>query len=464
MDWTRDRHTAARPRATRAAVAHSALHVSVQPRRPAFLRAPRLHGDRLRRRLGQRREVPGHPLRVARGNAMSTAPVSAVDPFSLESLTNPYPFHEELREAGPVVWLERYGIWAMARHEEVRASLMDWETFCSSAGVGLSDFRKETPWRPPSIILEADPPLHTRTRAVLTRILSAAAMKKLWATFQTDAIRLVDELVERGSFDAVKDLAEVYPLKVFPDAVGLAEDGRENLLPYGNMAFNAFGPQNDLFREAMANAQPVVSWIMSRCQRGAVIPGGLGAQIYAAADAGELTEDEASLLVRSFLTAGLDTTVVGLGNAMFCFVHHPDQWERLRQDPSLARAAFEEVLRYESPVQTFFRTTTRPVEVAGVKLGEGEKALLFLAAANRDARRWENPNRFDITRRATGHLAFGVGIHGCVGMAVARLESEIVLSLLARKVAAIELAGPAERRLNNTLRGFAHLPIRVQPA
>src|SRR5262249_24541699 len=350
LDRTRDRHTAARSRPTRAVLAHSALHVSVQPRRSAFLRAPGIQGDRLRRRLGQRREVPGHPLRVARGNAMMMTPVSAVDPFSLESLTNPYPFHEELREAGPVVWLERYGIWAMARHEDVRASPVAGDPCCPSGGGGRSDSGREMPGRPRSLIPDADPPLHTRTRAVLTRILSAAAMKKLWATFEADAIRLVDQLVERGSFDAVKDLAEVYPLKVFPDAVGLAEDGRENLLPYGNMAFNAFGPQNDLFRQAMANAQPVVSWIMSRCQRAALAPGGLGAQIYAAADAGELTEDEASLLVRSFLTAGLDTTVVGLGNAMFCFVHHPDQWERLRQDPSLARAAFEEVLRYESPV------------------------------------------------------------------------------------------------------------------
>jgi 4-methoxybenzoate monooxygenase (O-demethylating) len=395
---------------------------------------------------------------------MAMTPVSTVDPFSREFLTDPYPFHAALREAGPVVWLERYGIWAMARHEEVRACLMDWETFCSSAGVGLSDFRKETPWRPPSLILEADPPLHTRTRAVLTRILSAAAMKKLWTTFEQDAILLVDRLVERGTFDAVRDLAEVYPLKVFPDAVGLEAEGRENLLPYGNMAFNAFGPRNDLFHQAMANAQPVVSWIMSKCRRTALAPDGLGAQIYAAADTGALTEDEASLLVRSFLTAGLDTTVVALGNALFCFAHHPEQWRRLRDDPSLARAAFDEVLRFESPVQTFFRTTTRPVEVAGVHLGAGEKVLLFLAAGNRDARRWEDPDRFDVERRATGHLAFGVGIHGCVGMAVARMEGEIVLAHLARRAAAIEPAGAPERRLNNTLRGLARLPVRVRPS
>ena len=156
--------------------------------------------------------------------------------------------------------------------------------------------------------------------------------------------------------------------------------------------------------------------------------------------------------------------MVGLGNALFCFARHPDQWQRLRRDPSQARAAFDEVLRYESPVQTFFRTTTRPVEVAGVALGEGEKVLLVLAAANRDPRRWEDPDCFDITRRGSGHLAFGVGIHGCVGMAVARLEAEIILALLARKVEAIEIDDEPERRLNNTLRGLARLPIRVRAA
>src|ERR1700692_538348 len=106
-------------------------------------------------------------------------PTSSIDPFSHGFLEDPYPHHESLREAGPVVWLEHYGIWAMARHEQVRDALTDWQTYCSSAGVGLSDFRKEPPWRPPSIILEADPPLHTRTRAVLTRILSPAAINVL---------------------------------------------------------------------------------------------------------------------------------------------------------------------------------------------------------------------------------------------------------------------------------------------
>jgi 4-methoxybenzoate monooxygenase (O-demethylating) len=391
-------------------------------------------------------------------------PVSSVDPFSNEFLTDPYPHHQTLREAGPVVWLERYGIWAMARHQEVRDALTDYQTYCSSAGVGLSDFRKETPWRPPSIILEADPPLHTRTRAVLTRILLPAAINKLRTTFEREAEALVARLVESREFDGIADLAEAYPLKVFPDAVGLSEDGRENLLPYGSMVFNSFGPRNELFNQAMANAGPVRDWIMSKCSRAALAPDGLGMQIFDAVDAGELTEEEAGMLVRSFLSAGVDTTVYGLGNTLYCMARYPEQWTALRENPGLIRGAFEEVLRFEAPLQTFFRTTTRAVDVSGIGVGKGEKVLLFFAAANRDPRRWNNPDIFDVKRRAAGHMTFGTGIHGCVGQAVARLETEAVLTALARRVASFELTAEPKRRLNNTLRGLDTLPLRIVPA
>jgi cytochrome P450 len=391
-------------------------------------------------------------------------PVSTVDPFSNEFLTDPYPHHETLREAGPVVWLERYGIWAMARHQEVRDALTDYQTYCSSAGVGLSDFRKETPWRPPSIILEADPPLHTRTRAVLTRILLPAAINKLRTTFEREAEALVARLVESREFDGIADLAEAYPLKVFPDAVGLSEGGRENLLPYGSMVFNSFGPRNELFNQAMANAGPVRDWIMSKCSRAALAPDGLGMQIFDAVDAGELTEEEAGMLVRSFLSAGVDTTVYGLGNTLYCMARYPEQWTALRENPGLIRGAFEEVLRFEAPLQTFFRTTTRAVNVSGIGVGEGEKVLLFFAAANRDPRRWNNPDIFDVKRRAAGHMTFGTGIHGCVGQAVARLETEAVLTALVKRVASLELTAEPKRRLNNTLRGLDTLPLRIVPA
>jgi cytochrome P450 len=394
----------------------------------------------------------------------SSLPAVDVDPFSNETLTDPYPMHEQLREAGPVVYLPTYDIVAVARHAEVHAVLNDWQTFISSAGAGLANFNHETPFRPKSLILEADPPAHTKARTVLSRILSPKTVQRIRATFQQEAEALIDRLLAEGTIDGVKQLAEVYPLKVFPDAVGLEPVGRENLLAYGDMVFNAFGPRNELLARAAQKVQPVTQWIMEHCERSALQPGGFGDQIFQAADAGELTLAEAPMLVRSFLSAGVDTTVNGIGNALLCLAEHPEQYAKLHADPTLARPAFEEVLRYESAVQTFFRTASRDTTVAGVAIANDSKVLTFLAAANRDHRKWPDPHRFDIERRPVGHMAFGSGIHGCVGQVVARLEGEVVLAALAKRVRRIELAGTPTRRLNNTLRALASLPLRLVPA
>ena len=181
--------------------------------------------------------------------------------------TRTTPHYAALRDAGPVVWMERYGVWAIARHGDVSAALADPQTFCSSAGIGFAHFGKKTPWRKPSIILEADPPEHSRTRKVLTRIHSPGALAKLRAAFEAEAARIVDAAVERGSFDAVEHLAEADPTKVFGDAVGLPKDGRENLMPYGDMVFNGFGPINERFKARLEASRPAVDWINAVCQR-----------------------------------------------------------------------------------------------------------------------------------------------------------------------------------------------------
>jgi cytochrome P450 len=392
------------------------------------------------------------------------APVSELDPFSEGFLRDPYPFHQELRAAGPVVRLERYGVWAMARYEQVRAALDDWETYRSGAGVGLADFTKETPWRPPSLLLEADPPDHDGARRATAAALSPKRIRALREAFAREAEALVDRLLEGERFEAIEDLAEAYPAKVFPDAVGVPEKGRENLVAYGDMVFNAFGPRNELLEESAKGLEEVRAWIAAMCELDNLAPGGLGASIYEQAPRCGLGPDEASLLVRSLLSAGVDTTVHALGNAILCFATHPDQWAILHADPSRSRAAFEEVLRYESPVQTFFRTTTRELDIDGVRIPPGDKVLLFLAAATRDPRHWDDPERFDVSRKAGAHLGFGSGIHACVGRMLARLEGEVLLAALARRVKTIELDGTPERKLNNTLHGMAHLPIRVPGA
>jgi cytochrome P450 len=313
-------------------------------------------------------------------------------------------------------------------------------------------------------VLETDPPLHDRTRKVLDSVLSPAAMRGLRASFAEAADRLIDELLERGSFDAIPDLAEAYPLEVFPDAVGMPRENRRYLLPYGNMVFNSFGPRNAFFQDAVRDAEPVVEWVQAQSQRDALSPNGFGAAVHAAADAGMLSPEEAPIVVRSILTAGVDTTVSGIGAAMYCLARFPDQYRKLRANPALARAAFEEAVRYESPVQTFFRTTTRETVLAGQPIDEGEKILMFLGAANRDPRRWERPDDYDIERRNAGHVGFGYGIHQCVGQVLARLEGDCVLTSLARKVASIEISGPVRRRYNNTLRGLSSLPVTLRAA
>jgi len=230
------------------------------------------------------------------------------------------------------------------------------------------------------------------------------------------------------------------------------------------MVFNTFGPRNGHFERAMERGAKAQGWIMEQCQPGAPAPDGLGAKIHAAAaEAGYGTEDQAKLL-RSFLSAGVDTTVHGIGNALECLARNPEQFAALREDPSLARAAFEETVRFSSPVQTFFRTTSRDTELSGVAIAEGSKVLMFLAAANRDPRQWERPNEFDIRRKAAGHVGFGFGVHACLGQMLARLEGECFLNALARHVDAIELAGDSVQQLNNTLRGLDRLPLRLAAA
>ena len=394
----------------------------------------------------------------------AVAPSLDIDPFSDAFLADPYPDHAAMREAGPVVWLEPYGVYASARHEEVQQGLQDWRTFSSAAGVGLANIQKEPPFfRPPSLVLEADPPLHDRTRPVLGLALSPAALRELRPKFEAEAQALADRLVARGRFDGVTDLAEVYPIRVFADAVGLCEEGREHLLPYAAFLFNAFGPRNQRFEDTLRAGEAAREWVMRQCNRTALRPGSLGARIFDAVGRGEVSEEEAALLVRSLLSAGLDTTVYGLGNALFALATHPEAWAQLRAQPQLARAAFEEALRFESSVQTFFRTTATATELGGVALPAEAKILLFLGAANRDPRRWDEPDRFDIARKTSGHVAFGYGIHSCVGQAIARMEGEIVLRALAERIERLELAAPPVRRLNNTLRGLASLPLSVTP-
>jgi cytochrome P450 len=397
-----------------------------------------------------------------------TLAVNDADPFGHDILEDPAAFHAQLRDAGPLVYLTRYDVYALARYEQVHGALVDWQRFQSAAGVGLSNFRYEEPWRPPSLLLEADPPLHDAPRRVLAKILGRPALARLRQRWQADAEALVDQVLAAGTgeVDAVSVFAEALPLRVFPDAVGISRDGREHLLPYGDHLFNAFGPSNDLVAHGAPRIAELSAWVDAQCARDMLTGDGFGAQIWAAADRGDITAQQAPLVVRSLLSAGVDTTVHGLSAVLYAFASNPDQWRRLRAEPDLIRVAFDEAVRWESPVQTFFRTATTDVRVGGHVVPNGRKILMFLGAANRDPRRWStaelpDPDVFDLDRDPSGHVGFGMGLHQCVGQHVARLEAEALLGALLRRVRDLELCGPARRHHNNTLRAWDSIPVRL---
>ena len=403
--------------------------------------------------------IEGHrPITPAEG-----IPVWDVDPYDETILRHPLDYYAHLRELGEVVYIPRYSVLAVGRYATTHKVFSDHEHFVSSRGVGLNDFALGKPWRQPSIILEVDPPEHTRTRKVMARVLSPKIMKTLSNLFLEIAEQVVDDIISKGSIEVVSELAEIYPTSVFPKAVGMKDVNARYLVDYGAMVFNGTGPDNEIRRHAMAEAGQIVPWITSACARERLTGDGLGAMIYEAADNGDITHDEAAMLVRSFLSAGVDTTVTGIGSALWCLSQNPQEWEKLKADPGLCRPAFEEVLRYTSPVHTFCRTAGCDTQIGEFPVAEGSKVLCVLGAANMDPEKWGDPENFRIDRRPVGHVAFGAGIHGCVGQNLARAELEALLSVMLKKVDRIEPNGEAIWRPGNSIRSLDKLPLKLVP-
>jgi cytochrome P450 len=392
------------------------------------------------------------------------APALDIDPFTEAVLADPYPFHELLRDTGPVVRLTTYDIYATGRYDEVKTVLADHERFMTSAGTGMYDLRKPGAWRPKSPLLETDPPEHTQLRTVLTRIISPLVVRQWRADFEDEAERVAERAVALGEFDAVSEIAERFVLTVFPRSIGV-DIPHDNAVAVGDMNFNAIGPNNEIFKRSLKKVEPILEWYQKSFQRESMQPGGFGEAIYKAQDAGELPADSAPGLVRSFIRGGMDTTIAGIGFSLNQLARNPDQWARVHGNPALVRGAFEEAIRHESPSQTQFRTTTQDTVLGGVRLNADTKVAIFMGAANRDPRFWERPDAYDLGRQTAGvHLAFGSGAHVCIGQMIARLEGEIILAALARRAKTIELADEPSYRIINTLRTLKRLPLRVTRA
>ena len=387
-------------------------------------------------------------------------PTSDYDPFTEEAILDAHRYDGALRDIAPAVYLERYDVWAVARFRDVHAILPDHERFTSTD----RPFFDPKAIRP-AILLTEDPPEHTRTRSVIMRSLSAPALRKMQEEFDRAAVALVDRLLESGGIvDGHLDIASAYVLEVFPDILGLSKEGRHHLLRFGDAAFNAFGPANEIQRRGMERAADAIAWVDRSVKRDAVDPDGLGGQMFKAADDGEITEEEAELLVRTLFAAGSDTTIYGIGSMVRAFSENPGEYEKVRAEPKLVRNAFEEVLRYESPSRFGGRATKDVTELDGVTLPAGARIMVMFLAAGRDPRKWENADTFDVTRKVVGHINLGYGIHACAGQALARIEGQAILNALAAKVKAIEPAGEAERAVNFQAHGHEHIPVRLIPA
>jgi cytochrome P450 len=387
-------------------------------------------------------------------------PVYDADLFTDAALTDPYEHYRAMRDAGPVVWLDAHGVHAVARYREVRAVLDDPVAFCSGQGVGLNELINEGGR---GTTLMSDGEEHRCQREIIGRPLTPRALAELQPDAQALADELVDRLVEQGTFDAVTDLAEVLPATWVPDLLGWPEDGRGKLLHWAGANFDGLGPLNERGAAAGDGLLEMLAYA-HRLAESELPAGSMAARILDAADRGEIDRARCPMLIIDYLAPSLDTTVSAIGNAIWLFASHPDQWQLLREHPNRVKHAFNEALRVESPISCFTRVATADTAVGGVDLPAGARVLVSYASANRDERRWDHPEQFDIARDSAGQIAFGHGEHACAGMGLARLEGAAVLGALVERVASIELAGVPQRKLNNLIRAFGSLPVAVRAA
>ncbi|REF00954.1 cytochrome P450 [Thermomonospora umbrina] len=387
-----------------------------------------------------------------------TTPSTDLDPYSDAAILEPYELYRTLRDLGPAVRLDRYDAWAVARYRDVYDALHDHETFISGAGVGLTD---ELNRRMAGAPITMDPPDHTKLRAVVGKPLQPRELRKYKESVRERAEGLVDLLIERGAFDAVVDFAQVFPLSVVPDLFGWPEEGRDRFLAWASAGFNALGPLNERTRAGFPALGEMWEYLARMAAPGALKEDGWAAGLLAAAEDGTISREALPTLLGDYLTPSLDTTVSALSSALWLFGAHPDQWDKVRTDPSLVPNAFNEVIRLESPARGFTRQVAKDRTLSGVDLPAGTRVLLLYGSANRDERQWTAADEFDVTRAdASAHIAFGHGVHGCMGQGLARMEAHALLTALAAKVRRIEVGEPTWR-LHNTIRGIESMQVTL---
>jgi cytochrome P450 len=383
-------------------------------------------------------------------------PVCDLDLHTEQNLLDSPAVFARLRELGPVVWLSRYGMYALPRYAEVAAVLKDWETFSSAEGVGLNEYFNAI--RATSLMTHGD--VHDQIKHVESRPLAPDKLAELHPRLREYAEGMMTQLAGRTRVDGVRDIAVKMPLDVVTDLVGLDDAGRENLYHWGVEGFNSIGP---LHAERTGAALQVMQGYVDYANENIpakIKPGGWADQMFVNGRAAGWSDELCRGVLNDYVYPSLDTTIHAISTGLKMFADHPDQWAAVRADRSLLKSAVLEIVRLATPIQYFTRYVTADAALGGVTLPAGSRLLVMFASANRDEREFADPDRFDVRRNPAQMVGWGLGKHACLGRALARMEITAVFDVLAEHIESFT-AGEHAYGVNNIIRGLDHLELTL---
>ncbi|WP_421998388.1 cytochrome P450 [Reyranella sp.] len=404
-----------------------------------------------------------------------TPPAQAGEPLEFNPLdpafiADPYPLYRRLRETSPAFRTPQ-GLWLITRYEDVAFALRDRRFGKDFAGNIERRYGDTSRMSEPAIaslshtMLVLDPPDHTRLRGLVTKAFTARRVADMRPRIKALVDEQLDRVIDKGEMDVMRDLAHRLPVIVICDMLGIPEDQRAPFLAASNVNGRILEPV-PMTREEMdlANQNTLMASVYFRhlCELRRREPrDDLTTELVRAEEAGDkLSAEELEANMALLFGAGHETTTNLIGNGLLALHRHPDQWEKIKADPSLIPNAVEELLRYDSSVQLTGRVTSTEVEVGGITLPAKSSVVALLGAANRDPAQYPDPDRLDIGREHIRPLSFGGGIHHCLGAQLARLEAELVFTALVERLPTLSLPekdAPAWRR-SFTLRGLSRLP------
>ena len=369
---------------------------------------------------------------------------------------DPFPVYDELREAGPVVWMSHYGYYASARYDEVAMMLSDWESFTSAQGVGFNDMFNSI--HETSLQTEGD--THDEIRRIEGIPLKPQPLDELKPRLRSFAENLVEGLRSRDRIDGVHDVAKAMPIEIVTDLVGVEGLSPDQLFGYGVAGFDSIGPL-DAHRTlpALQHMGGYVEFAQANFP-GKCRAGGWADQLFKNGQAAGWPEELCRGVMNDYIYPSIDSTIASIGIGLLLFGQNPDQWDMLRNDRSLLSKAIPEIVRVASPLQFFTRLVAKDSEVSGTAVPAGSRIIMLYGAANRDPRKFHDPNRFDITRSPLHQLGWGRGKHSCLGKPLARLEMMTLFDVLADNVERFEI-GDYRYKSNNIIRSLGELDLGI---